>query len=331
MSQLRMQIIQRTGVSRCIKLCLLVIVSAVIAIAAHAASPGPAEQPKPEFAEYPYWVEVAEFEVSYAPDEFVFVLSGSQCLVFYNHRDLVGKIAKVSKRECDKESIRADHDSFCRDIPFGTVDMVRVKEDGKTIRYDYLACLGERSAVIYSKGATNKLDRQFSCAWKVYRLQQVIAGCMRDLGKSRAEVKVVFEYQPVCRDLDYWQAIKEGVCALRDAELYGLPAVDGGRLSSASGHCGNGIVEPGEECDGGGVCCNMNTCTFESATTECRAAAGPCDSAETCTGSSSSCPADALMPAKMICWGTEAGVGYTACTGTSAECPSRRLIGNTKL
>ncbi|TMB42282.1 MAG: hypothetical protein E6J55_16435, partial [Deltaproteobacteria bacterium] len=42
--------------------------------------------------------------------------------------------------------------------------------------------------------------------------------------------------------------------------------------------CGNGIVDPGEQCDGG-PCCSAS-CTFLPATTVCRAAAGDCDLAE---------------------------------------------------
>lgn len=81
--------------------------------------------------------------------------------------------------------------------------------------------------------------------------------------------------------------------------------------------CGNGIVEAGEECDPGigtiSNCCDSTTCkfknnalcdpqsspccnaqcTFAPSTQVCRPAKDPkCDTAEFCTGNSSSCPAD---------------------------------------
>lgn len=91
--------------------------------------------------------------------------------------------------------------------------------------------------------------------------------------------------------------------------------------------CGNGIVEQGEECDCGGVascgnnpCCDPTTCRFKgnavcddsnedccrgcqfaSSSTVCRASTGVCDPAETCTGTSPNCPADARAPDGQSC------------------------------
>jgi hypothetical protein len=62
--------------------------------------------------------------------------------------------------------------------------------------------------------------------------------------------------------------------------------------------CGNGVVDASvsEQCDPpNGACCGSN-CRFVSAGTSCRAAAGVCDAVETCSGSSSACPADAKLP-----------------------------------
>lgn len=82
--------------------------------------------------------------------------------------------------------------------------------------------------------------------------------------------------------------------------------------------CGNGILEPGEECDPGrdsnSQCCDAESCTFTSgsvcdpasghtcctpqcqfspATTLCRAAKDArCDQAETCLGNNGTCPED---------------------------------------
>ncbi len=66
-------------------------------------------------------------------------------------------------------------------------------------------------------------------------------------------------------------------------------------VNPASVTCGNHALEGGEQCDDGnttaGDCCSA-TCSFEAAATTCRAAAGACDVAEMCTGTSGSCPSD---------------------------------------
>ncbi len=68
--------------------------------------------------------------------------------------------------------------------------------------------------------------------------------------------------------------------------------------------CGDGNLEPGEQCDDGntvaGDCCSP-TCQFEPSTTVCRAAASECDVAETCTGASGTCPSDAVLPTGSPC------------------------------
>lgn len=81
--------------------------------------------------------------------------------------------------------------------------------------------------------------------------------------------------------------------------------------------CGNGFVEPGEQCDCGlkencdnpccnvttcmlhsnascatGECCDLKTCRPKTAGTECRNAEHECDLPEYCTGQSEYCPAD---------------------------------------
>ncbi|XP_043514274.1 uncharacterized protein LOC122530927, partial [Frieseomelitta varia] len=81
--------------------------------------------------------------------------------------------------------------------------------------------------------------------------------------------------------------------------------------------CGNGFVEPGEQCDCGlkencdnpccnvttcmlhsnascatGECCDLKTCRPKTAGTECRSAEHECDLPEYCTGQSEYCPVD---------------------------------------
>src|SRR5262245_33720019 len=70
--------------------------------------------------------------------------------------------------------------------------------------------------------------------------------------------------------------------------------------------CGDGSVGGGEQCDQGAAngtstsCCSA-TCTFKTAGTQCRSAAGICDVAESCTGSSATCPANGFVAAGTVC------------------------------
>jgi len=88
--------------------------------------------------------------------------------------------------------------------------------------------------------------------------------------------------------------------------------------------CGNGYLTIDEECDDGntdpGDCCSPS-CEYESAATECRASAGTCDIAETCTGASADCPADAYQPSSTECRAS-AGIcdAPDYCDGASAPC-----------
>src|SRR5262249_25686171 len=75
-------------------------------------------------------------------------------------------------------------------------------------------------------------------------------------------------------------------------------------LVTYSPNWGNGVVNAGEQCDDGnttdGDCCDHN-CHFEAAGTVCRLSTAACDAAETCTGASATCPADALSPSGTVC------------------------------
>src|SRR5437867_3061103 len=82
--------------------------------------------------------------------------------------------------------------------------------------------------------------------------------------------------------------------------------------------CGNGIVDPGEQCDGG-PCCSA-TCTFLPATTVCRPAAGDCDVAETCTGASAACPADTSKAAGTPCADDGNPCTLDLCDGARTTC-----------
>lgn len=109
--------------------------------------------------------------------------------------------------------------------------------------------------------------------------------------------------------------------------------------------CGNGIVEQGEDCDPGqGVtspCCNSSTCKFKNgavcdplsspcctnqcgfapSTQVCRPSKDPkCDTAEMCTGNSSSCPADIMAPNGQSCGDNGLACASGQCTSVSLQC-----------
>ena len=105
--------------------------------------------------------------------------------------------------------------------------------------------------------------------------------------------------------------------------------------------CGNGIVEPGEDCDCGGAegcgpdsCCDPTTCKFQSGAvcddanedccsgcqfqskgTVCRASTSSCDPQEVCPGDSGNCPRDVTAPN-----GNSCGDGLQCASG---QCTSR--------
>ncbi|KAG9233905.1 ADAM family of metalloprotease-like protein ADM-B [Amylocarpus encephaloides] len=114
--------------------------------------------------------------------------------------------------------------------------------------------------------------------------------------------------------------------------------------------CGNGIVESGEDCDCGGPsgcsgnpCCNPTTCEFntnavcdpsnedccsaqcqfQGSGVVCRASSGTCDPAETCSGTSATCPADVSSPDGQSC--ATNGTTLTGLVCTSGQCTSRDL------
>jgi hypothetical protein len=85
----------------------------------------------------------------------------------------------------------------------------------------------------------------------------------------------------------------------------------------------------------GGACdaCNLpgsvGTCGLAPSSTQCRASAGGCDLAETCTGSSPACPADVYSPEGTLCR-TSANSCDAAerCSGSSANCPGDEALPN---
>lgn len=85
--------------------------------------------------------------------------------------------------------------------------------------------------------------------------------------------------------------------------------------------CGDGVVDDGEDCDGG-ACCGAD-CRFLPAGTVCRASAGVCDAEDACTGDAAECPGDAVAPAGTQCRPAAGPCDAPeACDGASTACPA---------
>ena len=91
--------------------------------------------------------------------------------------------------------------------------------------------------------------------------------------------------------------------------------------------CGNSVVDTGENCEDAdrgtlGSCC-ASTCKYRTSAYTCRSGTDTCDAAEVCTGSSSSCPDDAVKAATTVCRAaTDICDADEYCDGTTKACPS---------
>ncbi|MCW5890607.1 MAG: DUF4215 domain-containing protein [bacterium] len=100
-----------------------------------------------------------------------------------------------------------------------------------------------------------------------------------------------------------------------------------GTPSACEPTCGDELVVGDEECDEGALngdpsaCCTAS-CSYRLAGETCRPAAGDCDLAEHCTGSSGQCPDDAVAPATTLCRPAAGDCDLAEhCTGSSGQCP----------
>ena len=105
-------------------------------------------------------------------------------------------------------------------------------------------------------------------------------------------------------------------------------AVDGTCAPRAAGivcRDAAGACDVAERCTGSSIDCPSDV--LATGGTVCRAAAGACDVAETCTGSSAACPSDGFTAAGTVCRAAAGACDVAeTCTGSSAACPSDALI-----
>ncbi len=101
----------------------------------------------------------------------------------------------------------------------------------------------------------------------------------------------------------------------------------GGRVRAGGDACAGARNTGACDNDAADHCSGTTTScvdVFQASTFTCRADAGQCDVAETCTGTSGTCPADAVEPSTTTCSGTSTGAcDYDAadhCSGTTTAC-----------
>jgi hypothetical protein len=114
-----------------------------------------------------------------------------------------------------------------------------------------------------------------------------------------------------------------------NAECASSFCADGVCCNSA---CGGGAANDCQACSVAAGAAVDGTCSLRSAGTVCRGAAGACDVAESCTGTSASCPDDGLATAGTVCRPAANGCdALESCTGSSVSCPANAFKPNLSL
>src|SRR5439155_1339941 len=121
--------------------------------------------------------------------------------------------------------------------------------------------------------------------------------------------------------------VADGTSCTDEGNVCTADVCSAGVCAHPAGHAGTvcrasaGLCDPVETCTGTSTTCPADAKRPEG--TECRAAAGVCDVAETCDGSSDACPSDAFKSSSTVCRAAadECDAAET-CTGSSATCPS---------
>ncbi len=104
-----------------------------------------------------------------------------------------------------------------------------------------------------------------------------------------------------------------------------------GVVTNLPGHAGTvcrastGGCDPAETCTGTSAACPADALAAAGAV--CRAATGACDVAETCAGGTAACPADVLASAGTTCRPAAGGCDLAeSCTGASGACPADGFV-----
>jgi|GEM_PF-2682793 len=139
---------------------------------------------------------------------------------------------------------------------------------------------------------------------------------------------------PDCASLTINDCADNGICntncSTPDADCVAtnnpLGTSCGSGIQCASGFCANGVCCD-SACNGGCQACSAaGACSVKPAASVCRSAAGACDVAETCDGTSPTCPVDGLALAATVCRAKNGACDVEeTCSGAAATCPADAL------
>ncbi|HXC52051.1 MAG TPA: S8 family serine peptidase [Candidatus Limnocylindrales bacterium] len=122
-------------------------------------------------------------------------------------------------------------------------------------------------------------------------------------------------------------SVSAGTACTSDANPCTLDRCNGsGTCAHTAGNAGSicrpsaGDCDVAETCTGSSATCPANS--FAASSIVCRAASGVCDAAERCTGSSAACPADSFAATSAVCRAPAGGCDAPeTCAGTGGGCP----------
>lgn len=188
-----------------------------------------------------------------------------------------------------------------------------------------LANLVNQANVDYAPAYPGEVTNDMCCTDSVPFQNEVAAISVR---KNRRRAEIGNGTDPNWhRNSDVFETYSEADFALGfnalQATVGAVAEIVGARQPT---NCGDGVLDPAEQCDDGnlaaGDCCSA-FCSIEPVGTECRMSAGACDPAEVCDGLSDMCPIDARLGAGSVCRSAVAECDVDeVCDGLVVDCPT---------